>query len=195
MKNRAARPPSPAMVVALIALFVALGGTGYAASQLTSSPTAVTAKTGKKSKKKPTKPLRGPIGPRGPTGAAGPQGKEGVPGKEGSAGKDGKEGPAGSALAYAHVNADGTVDPNRSKNITSANVEQIPGGAYCFHGLPFTPKNVVASLTNFTLGFITVGVPPDVGSVCAPGVQVRVETWNDEAPPKVTNEAFEIMLN
>jgi hypothetical protein len=45
MKN-ALRPPSPAMVVALIALFVSLGGTGYAASQSTSSPTAVAGKTG-----------------------------------------------------------------------------------------------------------------------------------------------------
>ncbi|MEA2444235.1 MAG: hypothetical protein QOJ12_1527, partial [Thermoleophilales bacterium] len=31
MKRFRPRPPSPAMAVALIALFVALGGTGYAA--------------------------------------------------------------------------------------------------------------------------------------------------------------------
>ena len=141
---------------------------------------------------------KGPRGSNGANGANGAPGGKGANGTQGAAGKEGtagKEGPAGSALGYAHVNADGTVDPARSKNVTSANVEVVPNGAYCFHGLPFTPKNVVASLTNFTLGFIQVGVPPDIGAVCAAGVQARVETWNDAATPAVTNEAFEVLFN
>jgi hypothetical protein len=42
--------PSPALVLAVVALFVALGGPGYAASQLTNAPDALVAK------KKPKKP-------------------------------------------------------------------------------------------------------------------------------------------
>ena len=37
MRQSDLRAPSPAMVVALLALFVSLGGTGYAASQLTNA--------------------------------------------------------------------------------------------------------------------------------------------------------------
>jgi hypothetical protein len=50
-KALAARLPSPAMVVALISLLVALGGTGYAVTQLGQSPRATAAK--KKSTPKP----------------------------------------------------------------------------------------------------------------------------------------------
>jgi hypothetical protein len=53
MSRSALHTPSPAMVVAIIALFVSLGGTGYAASQLSTSPTAGVAK---KAKKKPKPP-------------------------------------------------------------------------------------------------------------------------------------------
>jgi hypothetical protein len=81
------------MVLAIIALFVSLGGTGYAASQLGSSPTAVAGKTGKK--KKSPKTLRGPRGATGPTGPAGVEGKEGKEGKPSKEGTQGKEGPPG----------------------------------------------------------------------------------------------------
>jgi hypothetical protein len=48
MKKHALHVPSPAMVIAMVALFVALGGTGYAATQLDRSPTASVAKKMKK---------------------------------------------------------------------------------------------------------------------------------------------------
>lgn len=54
MTKFARRLPSPAMVVALTALFVAMGGTGYAASQLSQSDRAQAAKPKPKSKPKPT---------------------------------------------------------------------------------------------------------------------------------------------
>jgi hypothetical protein len=81
------------MVIAIIALFGSLGGTGYAATQLSASPTAVAGKS--KKTKKPVKVLRGKTGPTGPTGSTGPTGATGAQGKEGTAGKEGKEGPAG----------------------------------------------------------------------------------------------------
>jgi hypothetical protein len=48
MRKYALAAPSPAMVIASVALFVALGGTGYAASQLAHSPAAGVAKKKKK---------------------------------------------------------------------------------------------------------------------------------------------------
>jgi hypothetical protein len=48
MRKYTLAAPSPAMVIASVALFVALGGTGYAASQLAHSPAASVAKKKKK---------------------------------------------------------------------------------------------------------------------------------------------------
>src|SRR5437870_3577414 len=112
-------PPSPAMVIALTALFVALGGTGYAATKLQDKPSASPAK-----KQASAAARRGPRGPRG---------LRGLP---------------GTARAYAKVNADGTVNPASSKGVTTGNVTKTgPGAAsYCFHGLRFTPKAIAASI-------------------------------------------------
>jgi len=65
--------PSPAMVIACLSLFVAMGGTGYAATQLASGNEGAVASKAKKGK-------RGPRGKRGPTGPAGPAGPAGAPG-------------------------------------------------------------------------------------------------------------------
>src|SRR5947209_12939854 len=88
--------PSPAMVVACLALLLVLGGTGYAASQALprNSVTTVQVKDfsllARDFKRGQIPP--GPVGPAGPEGPAGPAG------------------PAGSAKAYGHVHANGTVD-------------------------------------------------------------------------------------
>src|SRR5437660_571508 len=97
--------PSPAMLIAVIALFVALGGTGYAARQLASTPPHHKKKTTHSDAaqdialiKKQAAKLRGPTGL---TGLRGPQGTQG---------DRGAQGPAGTALAFAHVLSSGTVD-------------------------------------------------------------------------------------
>jgi len=90
-------------------------------------------------------------GPQGPSGATGQTGQTGA------------TGPAGSAVAYAHVGFDGTVDASRSKNITQAMVTHPQPGVYCFDNLGFTPKNVVATIG----GIIGVGSGPSVPEVIA----------------------------
>jgi hypothetical protein len=77
---RAARL-SPAMVVAMLALFVALGGVSTAA-QIQSKPQAAAAKKKPAVKRGPRglrglRGLRGAIGPMGPSGPQGPQGAPG----------------------------------------------------------------------------------------------------------------------
>ncbi|HEY2073409.1 MAG TPA: hypothetical protein VGG88_07535 [Gaiellaceae bacterium] len=78
----------PATVLACVALLLALGGTGYAATRLpANSVTTVQVKDHSllaKDFKRGQIP-RGPIGPAGPAGAAGPAGPAGPAGAPGSA--------------------------------------------------------------------------------------------------------------
>jgi hypothetical protein len=65
------------MIIACVALFVAMGGTGYAATQLAGGEGEATAsKKAKRGKRGPT----GPAGPKGATGATGPAGPAGPAG-------------------------------------------------------------------------------------------------------------------
>jgi Collagen triple helix repeat (20 copies) len=82
---------SPAMVVAMLALLVALGGVSTAA-QIT-KPEASAAK------KKPKKVLRGPRGRRGLRGLPGPVGPQGPAGPQGAQGVQGPAGPFADSLA------------------------------------------------------------------------------------------------
>ncbi len=82
------RRPSPATIIASIALFFSLGGTAIAAHHYLITSTG-------QIKPSVLKKLKGKTGA---TGAAGTQGKEGPQGKEGLQGKEGKEGPFASTL-------------------------------------------------------------------------------------------------
>jgi hypothetical protein len=116
---------------------------------------------------------------QGPQGVNGANGKNGTNGTNGGPGLTGKEGPAGTAFGFAHIGGTGVVDPARSKNVTTANVVHVSPGADCFYKLPFTPQIVLGNLANFEVGFVSVGVPPSVGSACPEaGLQARVETYN-----------------
>ena len=97
------RKPSPAMVVALIALFVALSGTATAGGLLITSrqikngtiqAVDLNARTLRQLAGRP-----GPTGPQGPEGAPGPQGPLGPSGDRGPQGVQGPPGPAGSSSA------------------------------------------------------------------------------------------------
>jgi hypothetical protein len=89
--------PSPAMIVACVALFAALGGTGYAAGNLVHKATASSAKKPKRGPRG-KRGLAGPAGPQGapgPKGATGAKGEQGVKGDRGAPGQPGEPGPAG----------------------------------------------------------------------------------------------------
>ena len=87
---------SPAMVVAVLALFVAVGGSADAAKRLITGRDIKNASiTGLDVKNKSLtaadirgqlRGSRGPVGPPGPTGAQGTQGPQGVPGIQGPVG-------------------------------------------------------------------------------------------------------------
>jgi hypothetical protein len=101
-----------ANVMACAAVFIALGGVAYAAATISGKNIINHSITGKDIKKAsiPLTALKNI-----PEGKAGPAGPAGAP---------------GSALAYAHVNADGTLDSANSRNIASTKLTAQPG-YYC----------------------------------------------------------------
>jgi hypothetical protein len=175
--------------IGLIALFIALTGTAYAGTQLTSGPARPLAQQAKKKKKK-VKLIPGPQGP------AGPQGSAGAP---------------GAARAYAHV-LHGTLVAADSTGI-SAMTRGCPSGgectavpapgtesdhAYCFQ-LTFVPSSVQVtpdggqsnSDNSSTADFWAAHVPAKQGSPsndgCPPGYRsAEVEAFSSTGPEPVT---------
>jgi len=94
-----------ANVLSCLALFVALGGASYAATQLPKN--SVGSKQIKKEAVTPAKlsksaksTLAGPAGPKGPKGATGAIGARGLKGDTGSKGDTGPQGPGATTLNY-----------------------------------------------------------------------------------------------
>src|SRR5205807_1620882 len=112
--------------------------------------------------------FRGPAGPPGPVGPRGANGLNGLPGTNGQNGKD------GTALAYAHVPADGGAD--HVKSVSPGNVTHPFTGIYCVSGLPFTPNNPVATLGN---DGTAIGMLLELGAQfgCPGGTQISVFTY------------------
>jgi hypothetical protein len=93
---------SPALVVATLALFVALGGTAVAAGTLitgkqikNSSITGADVKNKSLTQRDFRGSVRGPQGLTGPAGPQGPQGVQGMAGPKGDKGDQGIQGPPG----------------------------------------------------------------------------------------------------
>ena len=145
--------PSPALLIAMIALFVALGGTGYAASQVAGGDHAVTAQ-----KTKASHGLRGPRGfrgPQGPRGLRGPQGSQGPQGPQGSTGTQGPKGTNGSP-AFAAVLGRGVTVPAGPSFLAPSG--QLAANANENNVSSFTPN---ATMTASDLAVtLTVGTGP-----------------------------------
>ena len=187
---------SPALVVAMLALFVALTGTAIATTSalITGRQIANGSITGLDVKNRSLTPrdfrgsVRGPRGLRGLTGSAGPQGAQGAAGAAGA---------PGSAVAYARVNADGTVDEANSKNVADANVTHPEAGVYCFVGLSFAVHAVSVASDDYGPGDPVLvnptfhGAPPY--DLCGNNPRVRVTPAAD--PTALSDHAFYITFN
>jgi hypothetical protein len=128
------RPPSPALIVAIVALFVAFSGTATAALVMTGKNIKDGTITGKdvknrtlgtkKLSKKAVSSLKGQRGP------AGPQGPKGDPGAAGAKGDKGEQGDPG--LAGRHIVVEDTIGSTSSLSATAtcpAGENVIGGGA------------------------------------------------------------------
>jgi hypothetical protein len=140
--------PSAAMIVAVVAMFIALGSTGIA------SPTVQTAaslgknvkkalKLGKSANKRSRRALT--TARNANTTATQALAKAGQKGPKGDKGDTGAR---GEAVAYANVLGDGTLDSEQIKNISAGNVTRTSAGVYCFSPLSFNPKSVIVSGDN-----------------------------------------------
>jgi hypothetical protein len=135
---------SYANVVASTALFVALGGTGYAAITITGSNVRDSSLTGRDIKNSSIASADIKNGSLLRKDFKAGQLVPGAPGAAGAPGQKGDAGTPGTALAYAAVTSNGTVDETRSKGVVDANVSAT-ANVYCFSGLAFTPKNVMVT--------------------------------------------------
>ncbi len=128
---------SPSLVVAVIALFVALGGTALAAKYVITS----------KGQIKPSV-LKQLKGAKGPAGAQGPQGAAGNPGTPGSAGAPGAPGATGA------TGATGTTGPTGPTGSTGITGPTGPSTAYASG-----PSNATTAPNGTFASMIAVNVP------------------------------------
>jgi hypothetical protein len=142
------------MAVALCALFVALGGSSYAAVKLAKNsvkakqiaPNAVGASEIKARAVRSGEVRDGSLLAQDFKAGQLPAGAKGDTGAKGDKGDKGDTGDAGTAVAYATLTSTGTVITSKSKNIDQSNVAtDTVAGAYCFVNLPFVPKSAMVS--------------------------------------------------
>lgn len=178
---------SYANVIATIALILVVGGgSAIAASQFTKE--SIGGRAIKKESIGPAKltkaakaTLVGPVGPKGATGPAGPAG---------AAGPAGPAGAPGSALAFAHVNSDGSLDAANSKNVGETKLTAQPG-YYCVS--PTVPtRNVTATASGTIAPRSIVAGFEDPFTSCPEGAAV-IEIWDGAG--KYTNTAFYVVFN
>jgi hypothetical protein len=167
--DRIRRHFTSAHVIAMLALMVALGGTGYAALKLPKNSVGSkqlknNAVSTSKVKNRSLKAIDFKAGQL-PRGAQGPQGITGAPGTNGTNGTNGSTGPTGAAgvngtaVAFARIDDTGALigGADEQKGITAANIQHDAGapaaestgaGVYCIGGLGFTPKSAVVATDN-----------------------------------------------
>ena len=175
--------PSPAMIVATIALILAASGVGVGASLITGgqikngSIKGVDIKNHSITKAK----LKGNF--------QGPQGKSG---------------PAGEATAYARVAADGALEPGdggkQNKNIAASSIQHAAAGVYCFGGLSFAVASAMVSpdsagdiITN-TIASVAIQRGITLGTCDANHQQARVSmvAVSNAAAPALTDHRFQV---
>jgi hypothetical protein len=95
-------------------------------------------------------------------------------------------------VRWATVNSTGTVVETASKGIAQANVTRAAPGIYCISGLDPAPTGATATRRfGGTFGQIFAEVTPTAS--CA-GNQVGVATYNNNAPPVATDNAFTVVV-
>jgi hypothetical protein len=114
-------------------------------------------------------------------------------GKRGDTGATGQAGAPGSALAFARVNPDGSVDASRSTNIAAVNVTHPATGIYCFDGLGFAPKNVIATPETGARTVNVFGLIDDATG--CPGIDEDFLIAIRDLASVVKDEAFYAMVN
>ena len=195
MKRRL-RAPSPALVISLIALFVALGGGAAMASGLISgkrivnhsipakklTAAAITALQGQRGPAGPqgVKGSTGAKGPKGDKGDTGPKGATGDTGPKGDKGDTGPQGPGAISFNRGGVPADGL----NTEMTTVHGVEvryYCEPGAVAFHLYPKTAGDSVFASGDYALDGTLKSVQgsgAELGFAAVHTVNVDVIAWS-----------------
>jgi Collagen triple helix repeat (20 copies) len=158
-----------ANVAATLALFLALGGAAYAATQLPKNSVGTKqlrngAVTAAKINKKTRKQLQGSRGPAGPQGKTGKQGAKGATGAKGAQGPQGKTGESGTGPAYEAVSKPAT--PTVVGSAIQVVGEQLPAGQYSI-----SAQVVVKAAAEVTVTCLLDGLGEAKATVPAAGFQ------------------------
>jgi hypothetical protein len=187
MKKSLVRP-SPALVVAFVALIVALGGTAYAGLSIPKN--SVGAKQLKKGAVTTKKIKNGAVTASkiNTSGLTVPNAVH-----AGSATSAASATIAGSAQpdAFAHVGSNGVLDTANSKNV--AHVTTAGTGDYCLSGIPFTPRGGQVTVDYNDAGSDTaqLAIGPGRATSCPAGTQAFVFTETGTSPD---NAGFYVVL-
>jgi hypothetical protein len=190
MLKRHWKTPSPALVISLIALFVALGGTTYAATSLPRSSVGAKqlkkgAVTPPKVSKKTIALFKGQTGPRGATGAPGAKGDTGPIGPSNAyfkttAGASASVSvPAGSYVAYGQGLFDAVSSASTASEscVLQQNGLGLPSGAAAASGQTYIPANLAsADALNPVSGVIHLAAPGTIGIVCFAAANTNSES-------------------
>lgn len=152
-----------ANIVASFALFLALGGAAYAATQLPRNsvgtgqlkPEAVTAGKIAKKTRNQLQGARGPAGQQGPAGKNGAKGAAGAKGATGVKGDTGARGPAGPAGTDGTGPAFEVVKTSGGLNGTIMS-QAVPAGSYVESATLF-----VRNLSSTEAGLVVCGIGPE----------------------------------
>jgi hypothetical protein len=161
--RRIRRLPSPALVIASLALILAIGG--GAAFALTHNERKAVKKIARNIANKK-------ITQRAPTLSV-----DHAQTANHANNADTATAAGNGALGYARVSSAGVV--TQGSNITSANITHTGTGVYCFHGLSFNPNNIQAD-PDAAVAFADVYVEVPGGGSCANN-QAGVFTFNQGA--------------
>ncbi len=182
---RRIKTPSPAMVVATVALVIALGGAGYAAVSLPRNsvgtnqlknfavtPLKIQNNAIKTNKLRDNAVTTLKIGDGAVNSAKlGDNAVTTLKIGDGAVNSakvlDGSLLPAdvvagfqipGMTTAHARIQADGTLEPNQFRNIAQANIEHVAtSGVYCFGGLTAVPTSAMVSFDNAQVADANLG--------------------------------------
>jgi hypothetical protein len=182
---------SYANVVASVALFAALGGTSYAALTVTGKNIKNSSLTGKDVK-------NSSLGTRDVKNRSllakdfkrGQLPTSGTPGAPGTG--PGSPGTPGSAVAFARVNANGTLDPARSKNVASSS----KNGALAYYCVrPSVAVRHVSATLDFNGGEISASFTDNFTSCPEGAAIVRTFTSAGNDNGNGANAAFWVTFN
>ncbi|MDX6583992.1 MAG: hypothetical protein QOI10_3176 [Solirubrobacterales bacterium] len=182
--------PSPALVIALVALVVAAAGVAVAQPGSGAKAKPVSAK---KVKRIARKVSDSEIVAKAPTLTVASAAKADSATKADSAIRADSAAAADSAnpIAFAHVSALGGIDPARSKNMGPAIVTNPSAGLYCFRGLPFEFKGAQVT-TDFDDSSNEFGPQfgSTIGATCTPTAQAYVSMVTNNGAASINGGFF-----